>query len=150
MKRSLRCLFLLVGRPPLAEFSLDEPGGPLHGSRLLRLWGGLAEQVAALLVLKTVQEQKPSDMLSEPRRVGSLRDRLPKEIAGLVDPQLLFSLLATLEGRGRLHRLVVEWERQHAKTEDGDQSAVHNGRGCGEVRGGRTSVGGMGMPRSSP
>ena len=110
MKRPRRFLFLSIGWPPLAEFPLDEAGGSLHRRGLLRRRRRPPHQIATLLVLESVQKQKPGRVLGDSWRIGSLQHRLAEEIAGFVDPQFVFGLSPAFEGRGRLRRRVDERE----------------------------------------
>ena len=105
-----RFLFLSIGWPPLAEFPLDKASGSLHRRGLLRRRRRPPHQIATLLVLESVQKQKPGRVLGDSGRVGSLQHRLAEEIAGFVDAQFVFGLSPAFEGRGRLRRRVVERE----------------------------------------
>ncbi len=139
--------FRLVGRATLAELPLHVPGGPLHRRGLLAVGRRPPQQVATFLVVKPVQEQEPRGVLCGPRRVGNLRERLPEEIAGLVDAQFPLRLLPALECRLRVHRRAGKL--QHSEAEDGDEHAGHVGIGCTARGWGRFTTG-CGMPRSSP
>ena len=123
MERELFVLFRLVGRAPQAELPFDVPGRALHGRGLLRGWDRLAEEVAALLVVKPVEVQEPGHVFGHARRERALLQRLPEEVAGLVEPQLLCSLLASLERRVAAGRRGSEAEPTEAQ--DGDEGADH-------------------------
>jgi hypothetical protein len=147
VKRPLRLLLRLVGRPPLTKLPFDLSGRPLHGRRLLRGGNRLPQQVTALLIVEPIEKQKPRGMLGDARRRGILAERLPEEVAGLVEPQLPFRLQAAFEGGRSRHRGAGEGQRHEAH--ENTPGADHAGLGS-RARSARASAAGIAMPRSSP